>query len=183
MTLHADGRLIVDRPWRWAGSAQRYRVDVDGRLAARVSNGHSAEMPLAEGVHTVRVRVGWLSGRTPCESIQIGARDTVWLRIEPSPTSGLLGALVRSWDVFWLVDACLRPLPRSARLQRWRWVAPVEALIVFLVALGVAFGFHGSVRWAAAYFVFWSVVIFGLSLRRLIKHARRSKQAFSTRQS
>jgi hypothetical protein len=52
----SSGRITISRDRDLYGMARRYRIVIDGREVARVSNGQEMTVPVAPGRHLVRVR-------------------------------------------------------------------------------------------------------------------------------
>jgi hypothetical protein len=80
--------LQVIRPFRLADAARPYQIVLDGEATREIRNNASAEMPIAAGTHTLRVRVGGLlrgrPGRGSQEvTFQVGDGETAQFSCHP----------------------------------------------------------------------------------------------------
>jgi Tfp pilus assembly protein PilE len=63
-------KLVVNRPRQAADRLRRYRILIDGRVAAMIANGKTAELDLTPGPHRIAVRLDFLRS----QPLEIDAR-------------------------------------------------------------------------------------------------------------
>lgn len=52
-------KLVIARPRQYADMLRRYRITVDGELAARIATGQSVEIDLPPGGHRIVATIDW----------------------------------------------------------------------------------------------------------------------------
>lgn len=77
------GTLRVSRQGRILDSHRKWDVVLDGEVAGSVTNGHTCEIPVPCGAHTVRVGHRWLA--SPVRTFTIKYADEVEFVCRPRP--------------------------------------------------------------------------------------------------
>jgi len=76
--------LSIQRPSGYPYAVlRRYKVEVDGRVVAKVKRGQTASIPLEGGQHTVRALIDW--GSSPAVELQLAPGDEAKLTVTPGP--------------------------------------------------------------------------------------------------
>lgn len=76
--------LSIQRPPGYPYAVLRqYKIEVDGRVVAKLKRGQTVSIPLEAGQHTVRARIDW--GSSSAVHLQMAPGDDAKLSVTPGP--------------------------------------------------------------------------------------------------
>ncbi|MBE6712337.1 MAG: hypothetical protein E7580_02320 [Ruminococcaceae bacterium] len=76
----------------WTDKARAYKVFIDGAFAGKILDGETKEFVLADGPHSLKLKIDWCSSKT--QKFEIRNGETVFASCSPAKKPIIIGELL-----------------------------------------------------------------------------------------
>ena len=93
------GKLLVKRIDSWADKFSAYRIFVDGVDVGKIREGEEWSRSLANGAHTLELKIGWFNG-SQTEAFVMDGDNVEFIASSRVNWKGLRDVLMHPWKYF-----------------------------------------------------------------------------------